>query len=106
MDYKNSLLHLHYFITIMNIVLINNPIHSFLKHKCVFCLFSRFEIEIEPIFGSLALYDVKEKKKVCMDVEILCLFSFHLYEGVFVSALFLCGYSYDQCLIHSEKPLT
>lgn len=24
----------------------------------------RFEIEIEPIFGSLALYDVKEKKKV------------------------------------------
>ena len=24
----------------------------------------RFEIEIEPIFASLALYDVKEKKKV------------------------------------------
>lgn len=31
-----------------------------------FCVsfFSRFEIEIEPIFASLALYDVKEKKKV------------------------------------------
>lgn len=28
------------------------------------CLSSRFEIEIEPIFGTLALYDVKEKKKV------------------------------------------
>lgn len=27
-------------------------------------LLSRFEIEIEPIFASLALYDVKEKKKV------------------------------------------
>lgn len=27
-------------------------------------LSSRFEIEIEPIFGTLALYDVKEKKKV------------------------------------------
>lgn len=27
---------------------------------------SRFEIEIEPIFGSLALYDVKEKKKVLL----------------------------------------
>lgn len=25
---------------------------------------SRFEIEIEPIFGILALYDIKEKKKV------------------------------------------
>lgn len=24
----------------------------------------RFEIEIEPIFGILALYDVREKKKV------------------------------------------
>lgn len=27
-------------------------------HSC------RFEIEIEPIFGILALYDVREKKKV------------------------------------------
>lgn len=27
-------------------------------------MFLRFEIEIEPIFGTLALYDVKEKKKV------------------------------------------
>lgn len=28
----------------------------------------RFEIEIEPIFASLALYDIKEKKKVsCYD---------------------------------------
>lgn len=30
----------------------------------LFCMFFRFEIEIEPIFGTLALYDVKEKKKV------------------------------------------
>lgn len=29
--------------------------------------FLRFEIEIEPIFASLALYDVKEKKKVSCD---------------------------------------
>uniref|UniRef100_A0A672RE70 Dedicator of cytokinesis 6 n=1 Tax=Sinocyclocheilus grahami TaxID=75366 RepID=A0A672RE70_SINGR len=28
---------------------------------------SRFEIEIEPIFGSLALYDVREKKKISED---------------------------------------
>uniref|UniRef100_A0A3Q3BHB6 Dedicator of cytokinesis 6 n=1 Tax=Kryptolebias marmoratus TaxID=37003 RepID=A0A3Q3BHB6_KRYMA len=28
------------------------------------CLFLKFEIEIEPIFGSLALYDVREKKKI------------------------------------------
>lgn len=26
--------------------------------------FHRFEIEIEPIFASIALYDLKEKKKV------------------------------------------
>lgn len=30
----------------------------------ILCIFLRFEIEIEPIFGTLALYDVKEKKKV------------------------------------------
>lgn len=30
----------------------------------IFSMFFRFEIEIEPIFGTLALYDVKEKKKV------------------------------------------
>lgn len=29
-----------------------------------FSFLGRFEIEIEPIFASLALYDVKEKKKV------------------------------------------
>uniref|UniRef100_A0AAQ6A075 Dedicator of cytokinesis 6 n=1 Tax=Amphiprion ocellaris TaxID=80972 RepID=A0AAQ6A075_AMPOC len=28
------------------------------------CLSLKFEIEIEPIFGSLALYDIKEKKKI------------------------------------------
>uniref|UniRef100_A0A3Q3WTZ9 Uncharacterized protein n=1 Tax=Mola mola TaxID=94237 RepID=A0A3Q3WTZ9_MOLML len=28
------------------------------------CLALKFEIEIEPIFGTLALYDVKEKKKI------------------------------------------
>uniref|UniRef100_A0A8C3NKT3 Uncharacterized protein n=1 Tax=Geospiza parvula TaxID=87175 RepID=A0A8C3NKT3_GEOPR len=33
--------------------------------KLILCfLLSRFEIEIEPIFASLALYDVKEKKKI------------------------------------------
>jgi hypothetical protein len=26
----------------------------------------RFEIEIEPLFASIALYDVKERKKVCL----------------------------------------
>uniref|UniRef100_A0A673LEA1 Dedicator of cytokinesis protein 7-like n=1 Tax=Sinocyclocheilus rhinocerous TaxID=307959 RepID=A0A673LEA1_9TELE len=31
------------------------------------CLSLRFEIEIEPIFGSLALYDVREKKKISED---------------------------------------
>uniref|UniRef100_A0A669CEW2 Dedicator of cytokinesis 6 n=1 Tax=Oreochromis niloticus TaxID=8128 RepID=A0A669CEW2_ORENI len=28
------------------------------------CLSLKFEIEIEPIFGTLALYDIKEKKKI------------------------------------------
>uniref|UniRef100_A0A673WXC0 Dedicator of cytokinesis 6 n=1 Tax=Salmo trutta TaxID=8032 RepID=A0A673WXC0_SALTR len=31
------------------------------------CLSLKFEIEIEPIFGTLALYDVKEKKKISED---------------------------------------
>ncbi|KAM6957051.1 dedicator of cytokinesis protein 7 [Aplochiton taeniatus] len=31
------------------------------------CLSLKFEIEIEPIFGSLALYDIKEKKKISED---------------------------------------
>jgi hypothetical protein len=35
-------------------------------NTCAFCTPYRFEIEIEPIFGTLALYDVKEKKKVPM----------------------------------------
>lgn len=34
---------------------------------------SRFEIEIEPIFGTLALYDVKEKKKVFSSPPLLSL---------------------------------
>lgn len=34
-----------------------------ISHYYILCVF-RFEIEIEPIFGTLALYDVKEKKKV------------------------------------------
>ena len=36
--------------------------------KVILCqrtpVYCRFEIEIEPIFGILALYDVREKKKV------------------------------------------
>lgn len=47
---------------------------------------SRFEIEIEPIFGSLALYDVKEKKKV--------LFSFFLLSYV-AGALSGAGYRFS-----------
>lgn len=39
----------------------------------------RFEIEIEPIFASLALYDVKEKKKVSFYV---CAFFFNIYMYV------------------------
>ncbi|KAI5607035.1 dedicator of cytokinesis protein 7 isoform X9, partial [Silurus asotus] len=31
------------------------------------CLSLKFEIEIEPIFGTLALYDVKEKEKISED---------------------------------------
>lgn len=38
---------------------------AFAADTLCFLLSLRFEIEIEPIFASLALYDVKEKKKVC-----------------------------------------
>lgn len=43
--------------------------YFFFLTKCkssdfIYFFLSRFEIEIEPIFASLALYDVKEKKKV------------------------------------------
>lgn len=39
---------------------------SFIQTHCelLSSVLFRFEIEIEPIFGTLALYDVKEKKKV------------------------------------------
>uniref|UniRef100_A0A3B3THC4 Dedicator of cytokinesis 6 n=1 Tax=Poecilia latipinna TaxID=48699 RepID=A0A3B3THC4_9TELE len=45
------------------------PLPEVPKEHCgqrimVKCLSLKFEIEIEPIFGSLALYDVKEKKKI------------------------------------------
>lgn len=35
-----------------------------MQFNSFYLFLSRFEIEIEPIFASLALYDVKEKKKV------------------------------------------
>lgn len=38
--------------------------------KCLLYIF-RFEIEIEPIFGTLALYDVKEKKKVFFSSSLI-----------------------------------
>lgn len=38
--------------------------------KCFLYIF-RFEIEIEPIFGTLALYDVKEKKKVFFSSSLI-----------------------------------
>jgi len=41
---------------------LNAVIHY--KKIILFLMGFRFEIEIEPIFGTLALYDVKEKKKV------------------------------------------
>ncbi|XP_077186092.1 dedicator of cytokinesis protein 6 isoform X3 [Paroedura picta] len=40
------------------------PKEHFGQRVLVKCLSLKFEIEIEPIFGSLALYDVKEKKKI------------------------------------------
>lgn len=46
----------------------------------------RFEIEIEPIFASLALYDVKEKKKVSFYV---CAFIFYIYIYVCTS-VYIC----------------
>ena len=46
-------------------------------------MFFRFEIEIEPIFGTLALYDVREKKRV------LLLLGLHLAQSVFLSQFLL-----------------
>nr|XP_015204455.1 PREDICTED: dedicator of cytokinesis protein 6 [Lepisosteus oculatus] len=40
------------------------PKEHFGQRIMVKCLSLKFEIEIEPIFGVLALYDVKEKKKI------------------------------------------
>ncbi|XP_054859895.1 dedicator of cytokinesis protein 6 [Eublepharis macularius] len=40
------------------------PKEHFGQRILVKCLSLKFEIDIEPIFGSLALYDVKEKKKI------------------------------------------
>ncbi|XP_028728324.1 dedicator of cytokinesis protein 6 isoform X1 [Peromyscus leucopus] len=40
------------------------PREHFGQRILVKCLSLKFEIEIEPIFGSLALYDVREKKKI------------------------------------------
>ncbi|PNJ15266.1 DOCK7 isoform 11 [Pongo abelii] len=40
------------------------PKEHFGQRLLVKCLSLKFEIEIEPIFASLALYDVKEKKKL------------------------------------------
>lgn len=40
------------------------------KNALIFLDSYRFEIEIEPIFGTLALYDVKEKKKVLLKLRI------------------------------------
>ncbi|XP_078387616.1 dedicator of cytokinesis protein 7 isoform X1 [Cetorhinus maximus] len=40
------------------------PKEHFGQRILVKCLSLKFEIEIEPIFGVLALYDVKEKKKI------------------------------------------
>lgn len=40
------------------------------KNALIFLHSYRFEIEIEPIFGTLALYDVKEKKKVLLKLRI------------------------------------
>lgn len=44
--------------------------HFLLKNALIFLHSYRFEIEIEPIFGTLALYDVKEKKKVLLKLRI------------------------------------
>uniref|UniRef100_G3W305 Dedicator of cytokinesis 6 n=1 Tax=Sarcophilus harrisii TaxID=9305 RepID=G3W305_SARHA len=40
------------------------PKEHFGQRILVKCLSLKFEIEIEPIFGILALYDIKEKKKI------------------------------------------
>uniref|UniRef100_A0A8C6QLD4 Dedicator of cytokinesis 6 n=1 Tax=Nannospalax galili TaxID=1026970 RepID=A0A8C6QLD4_NANGA len=40
------------------------PREHFGQKILVKCLSLKFEIEIEPIFGTLALYDVREKKKI------------------------------------------
>uniref|UniRef100_A0A8C3HAA0 Dedicator of cytokinesis 6 n=1 Tax=Chrysemys picta bellii TaxID=8478 RepID=A0A8C3HAA0_CHRPI len=40
------------------------PREHFGQRILVKCLSLKFEIEIEPIFGTLALYDIKEKKKI------------------------------------------
>lgn len=56
----------HSIVLVPDLVPVFIPDISFVYIVKLFYPFSsqRFEIEIEPIFASLALYDVKEKKKV------------------------------------------
>lgn len=41
--------------------------------QSVFCVSfpDRFDIEIEPLFACIALYDIKERKKVSVDTVLL-----------------------------------
>lgn len=59
---------------------------------CAFCTPYRFEIEIEPIFGTLALYDVKEKKKVPMsflEMFRLYIYSMFIFESSYYAYVIL-----------------
>ena len=48
-------------------------------------IFCRLELEVEPIFASMALYDAKERKKVG-----ICLLKDNAYKAL--KKLFVCNY--------------
>ena len=56
------------------------------------CLFNSFrlELEVEPIFASMALYDAKERKKVILAVEQFIRICFRKHQPGHVAQSVTC----------------
>lgn len=66
-----------------------------LGYHCVYLtivsfLFFRLEVDIEPVFACMALYDCKEKKKVFETLITLSKFDNHCLDVVDATSVLLC----------------